>query len=144
MANSDMSTNESGVSIRIKGLDEFQAKLKTVERKAPDRILDKLDAEGKELKKAVRKNTPKRTGKLKKSWKLAPVEKIQGGYQKGLYSKDPKFPLVEKGHRKVTQSGKEIGWTPGKFFLEKTVKEREEETAEELDKWLDELFKELK
>ena len=32
---------------KIEGLEEFQEKLKTIEKKAPDRILDKLDDEGK-------------------------------------------------------------------------------------------------
>lgn len=129
---------------KIEGLEEFQEKLKTIERKAPDRILDKLDEEGKKLRKEVRDNTPKKTGKLRKGYKLTQVEKVQGGYQKGLYNNHPTFHLVEKGHRKVSKSGKELGWTEGLFMLERTVKEQEEPIIEELQEWLDELFNELK
>ena len=129
---------------KIEGLEEFQEKLKTIEKKAPDRILDKLDEEGKKLRVAARDNTPKVTGKLRKGYKLTQVEKIQGGYQKGLYNNYPTFHLVEKGHRKVSRSGKELGWTEGLFMLEKTVKEQEEPIMEELQEWLDELFNELK
>lgn len=129
---------------KVEGLEEFQEKLKLIEKKAPDRILDKLDEEGKKLRVAARDNTPKVTGKLRKGYKLLPVEKIQGGYQKGLYNNYPTFHLVEKGHRKVSKSGKELGWTEGKFMLEKTVKEQEEPIMEELQEWLDELFNELK
>lgn len=128
---------------RIKGLEEFQEKLKLVEKKAPDRILDKLDEEGKKLRIAARNNTPKVTGNLRKGYKLLPVEKIQGGYQKGLTNTSPHFHLVERGHRKVSQNGKEIGFVPGKFYLEKTVKQEEEPMMDELENWLDELFKEL-
>ncbi|MDI9412788.1 MAG: HK97 gp10 family phage protein [Bacillota bacterium] len=130
--------------LKIQGLEEFQQKLKTIEKKAPDRILNKLDSEGNALIRAVRANTPQGpTGNLKKGYRLTQVEKIQGGYQKGLYTRAPHFHLVEKGHRKVTPSGKEIGWTPGVFMLERTMNEREEQTVESLRHWLDELFEEL-
>lgn len=130
--------------LKLQGLEEFREKLKAVERKAPDRIHEKLDAEGRALLKAVRDNTPVGPkGNLRKGYRLAPVEKIQGGYQKGLYTRAPHFHLVEKGHRKVTKSGKEIGWTPGVFMLERTMNEREEQTVESLRTWLDELFEEL-
>lgn len=129
---------------KIEGLEEFQEKLRTIEKKAPDRILDKLDDEGKKLRVVLRRNTPKITGNLRKGWRLEQVEKVQGGYQKGIYNKAPHHNLVEKGHRKVTQSGKEIGWTEGKFYTEKTVKQEEEPLMNELKNWLDELFKELK
>lgn len=129
---------------KLEGAAEFQEKLKLIEKKAPDRILDKLDEAGKELRKQARVNTKKVTGKLRKGYKLLPVEKIQGGYQKGLYNNYPTFHLVEKGHRKVSPSGKELGWTEGKFYLERTVKELEESIMEELQEWLDELFQELK
>ncbi len=129
---------------KIEGVEEFEKKLKTIEKKAPDRILDKLDEVGKKLRVAARDNTPKVTGKLRKGYKLTQVEKVQGGYQKGLYNNYPTFHLVEKGHRKVSKSGKELGWTEGLFMLEKTVKEQEEPIMEELQEWLDELFNELK
>ncbi|MCK9325825.1 MAG: HK97 gp10 family phage protein [Bacteroidales bacterium] len=129
--------------LKLEGLEEFQEKLRTIERRAPDRILDKLDDEGKKLRKAARANTPKITGNLRRRYKLLPVEKVRGGYQKGMTNTAPHHHLVEKGHRKVTPGGREIGWTPGKFYLERTVKEVEPEVNKELENWLDELFKEL-
>lgn len=128
---------------KLEGLDEFQEKLRLIEKRAPDRILYKLDDAGKELRKQARANTPKITGNLRKGYKLLPVEKIAGGYQKGMTNKAPHFHLVEKGHRKVTPGGREIGWTPGKFYLEQTVKEMEEPITEDLREWMDELFQEL-
>ena len=77
-----------------KSIQEFQDKLKTVEKKAPDRIIDKLDDEGKKLRVAMRKNTPKITGKLSKGYRLTPVEKARGGYEKGLYNKAPHHHLA--------------------------------------------------
>ena len=130
-------------SFEIKGVDEFQEKLKLIEKKAPDRILDKLDEEGKELRKKARANTPKVGGRLRKGYKLLKVEKIKGGYQKGMTNTAPHFHLVEKGHRKVSKAGKELGFTPGVHMLEKTVKEMESPLMNELKKWLNEVFKEL-
>ena len=131
--------------VKIEGVEEFQEKLKTVEEKAPDRIIDELDEEGKKLRKQAMNNTKKgKTGNLRKGYKLLPVEKIKGGYQKGMTNTAPHFHLVEKGHRKVSKSGKELGWTEGKFYLKKTVEEQEEPITEDLKDWLDELFQELK
>lgn len=130
---------------KIEGLEEFQEKIRTIEKKAPDRILDKLDDEGKKLRVALRNNTPKgKTGNLRKGIRLLPVEKIKDGYQKGITNKSPHYHLVERGHRKVSKTGKEIGFVPGKFYLEKTVKQEEDPLMNELDNWLNELFKELK
>ncbi len=128
---------------KLEGVEEFREKLRLIEKKAPDRILNKLDDEGKKLRKQARANTPKITGNLRKGYKLLPVEKVVDGYQKGMTNKAPHFHLVEKGHRKVTPGGRVIGWTPGKFYLEKTVKEMDEPIAESLKNWLDELFQEL-
>ena len=128
---------------KIEGVEEFEKKLKTIEKKAPDRIIRELDRQGNKLRRAARANTPVKTGKLRKGYRLTQVEKIRGGYQKGLYNSAPHFHLVEKGHRKVSKSGKELGWTEGKFYLERTVKEMEEPITQELENWLDELFREL-
>ena len=83
-------------NFKVDGLEEFEEKLKLIERRAPDRILDELDRQGNRLRRAARANTPKKTGKLRKGYRLTPVEKIQGGYQKGLYNNYPTFHLVER------------------------------------------------
>lgn len=129
---------------KVEGAEEFQKKLKTIEKKAPDRIIDKLDEEGKKLRIAARKNTPKgKTGNLRKGYRLTQVEKVRGGYGKGLYNRAPHHHLVNNGHRKVTPGGRVIGWTEGLFYIEKTMAEQEERIANELENWLDELFQEL-
>jgi len=131
-------------SFRLEGVEEFQKKLRTVEKRAPDRIIDKLDEVGRDLRKAARANTPKgKTGNLRKGYRLTQVEKVQGSYQKGLYNRAPHHHLVNNGHRKVSPSGKELGWTEGLFYIEKTMAEQEETIANELENWLDELFQEL-
>lgn len=133
------------VDFKIEGLEEFNQKLKTIEKKAPDRIIEELDKQGKELRKAMKKNTPVgATGKLSRGYRLEPTKKVVGGYEKGLYNKAPHHHLVNNGHRKVTKNGVEIGWTPGRFYVEKTVVEEEKPIMNDLQEWLDDLFKELK
>lgn len=129
---------------RFEGLEEFQQKLRTVEKKAPDRILRELDRQGNYLRRQARKNTPVKTGKLQKAYKVTKAEKQGKGYQKGLYNSDQKHHLVHNGHRKVTPGGRVIGWTDGLFYVDKTVAEEESKISSELQNWLEVLFQELK
>lgn len=132
---------------KIDGVEEFQKAIKTVERKAPDRILDKLDEEGRAFVKAAKENTPdsgrKHNKKLKTGWVTEPVEKIGKGYQKGIRNKRPHHHLVNNGHRQVTESGKVIGWVNGRFYTEETVAQEESGTNRRLEEWLNELYEEL-
>lgn len=133
------------LEIDQKSIQEFQDKLKTVEKKAPDRIIDKLDDEGKTFVKAAKENTPRgKTNKLYKGWRHEPVEKVRGGYEKGIRNKAPHHHLVNNGHRRVTPGGRVVGWTNGLFYKEKTIGQEEEPMMNRLQSWLDELFKELK
>lgn len=129
----------------VKGLEEFREKLQTVEKKAPDRILNELDRQGNYFRRQARKNTPVgKTGNLQKGYRLEQVEKVGNGYQKGIYNKAPHHHLVNNGHKKVSQSGKVLGWTPGLFYIEKTVAQEENFIYSELQRWLNELYSELK
>ena len=130
-------------SFKIEGLEEFQEKLKTIEKKSPDRIINELDKQGNRLRRAVRENTPVRTGKLKRSYKLSPVEKVKGGYSKGFRSNAPHFHLVERGHMQVNRDGSKK-WVEGIFMVEKTVMQEEDPIMKDLQKWMNTLFLELR
>lgn len=132
-------------SFKVEGLDDLRTKIKTIERKAPDRILNKLDRMGNKLKREIKEEMPEKTGNLKKGVKALPVEKIKGGYQKGISNESKHFHLVEKGHKIITKSGEDTGRVVlGKFYLEKAVKRNESKRIKSLKKWLDKLFEELK
>lgn len=128
----------------IKGLEEFQKKIKTIERKAPDRILRELDKQGNKLRREMRKNTPERKRNLVKGYRVTKSEKAGKGYQKGLYNQAPHHHLVNNGHKKVTRGGRVIGWTPGLFYVELTVSQQEGIIMADLQDWLEELYAELK
>lgn len=135
---------------KLEGLEEFQKKLRTVEKNAPDRILKELDQQGNKLRKAMRENSPVsdrnkvNRKRIKYNYKLNPVKRIGKGYSKELYNKAPHHHLVNNGHRKVTKTGRVIGWTPGLFYIEQVTAEQEPIIMSELQSWLNELYKELK
>ena len=131
----------------IEGLEELQEKISTIKNKAPDRIIEQLDTQGKKLRKAIKANTPvgiSKRKKLKNSFKLKPVERTNGGFSKGLHSNALHYHLIERGHKGVTPGGKQIGWVSGTFFLEKTTLAMETPMMIDMRKWLDELFVELR
>lgn len=131
-------------NFEVEGLEEFREKLKVIEKKAPDRILNELDKQGNKLRRAMRANTPRKSGKLQGGYRLEPTKKVAKGYEKGLYNKAPHHHLVNKGHRKVTPGGREVGWTPGLFYIEKTVAQQEDVIMGALRLWMDNLFQELR
>lgn len=128
----------------IKGLEEYQEKLKTVRKKAPDRILKELDNKGNQLRRKARANTPKVSGKLRGGYQLTKAERRGLGYQKGMYNSAPHHHLVNNGHRKVTPGGRVVGWTEGLFYIERTVAEQEPIIMSQLQSWLNVLYAELK
>lgn len=134
----------AGNSFKVEGFDEFRKKVRTIEKKAPDRILKELDRQGNKLRRKARENTPVKSGRLKKGYRLTKAEKSGGGYEKGLYNRAPHHHLVNNGHKKVTPGGREIGWTPGVFYIEKTVAQQQPIIMSELQSWLNELYGELK
>lgn len=131
----------------INGMDEFREKLKLVEKKAPDKIINKLNRLGGKLRSAAKENTPKlkpEGTRISESYKLHSVERGSDFYEKGMSNTAPHFHLVEHGHRKVTPGGREVGFVPGQFFLEKTIEEMKEPINSELKRWLNKLYNELK
>ena len=145
--------------MEIKGLDKFADKLKTVQKKAPGRIIDKYDKAAKDLKKKLKKATPynpngRYDGKPKTSkqhlrgrWKANRTRKTGGIYHTEVYSTAPHFHLVERGHavlkwgRKPTKNGK--SYVPGKFFFKKEIESLEPELNELPEKVIDEIFNDL-
>lgn len=135
--------------IQIKGAQELEEKLRRVMERAPDRIDIQLEKMGRKLRKMSKDKTPvsdkEKARHLKDQYKLSQPELIPdgSGHQIKMYNTAPHFHLIEKGHKIVTTSGQVIGFVNGRFMVEKSVQELEEEVPAELEKWLDDLFKEL-
>lgn len=128
---------------RLSGDTELQAAFRDVLRKAPDRVEDQLMKMAHKLRKSTRERTPEKRGRLRRSYRIEEPTRLPDGYKVDLRSKAPHFHLIERGHRKVTPSGRELGFVPGVFMLEQSITTANAETPEELEKWLNKLYKEL-
>ena len=62
---------------------------------------------------ATKKATPKKTGNLKREWKVGEVKKVGNSYQIEIYNNVEYAPYVEYGHRTRDHTG----WINGYFML---------------------------
>ena len=134
----------SDVDFEIKGIEEFQQKLEKIKKSIPDGEEQLLKKAGNKLRKKSKDRTPvgKSNKHLKDGYKLSNIEYESGnGMNIKMTNTSPHFHLIEKGHRKVTKSGKELGFVPGKHMVETSFKELEEELPRYIDKWMDKLLK---
>jgi len=130
------------MKFEIKGLEEFSERLKIALKKYPDKAEEKLISIAREFRKDVKKKTPEKTGRLKKSYKLSQVKQIGRTMYIEFRSTAPHFHLIERGHFQKTKHGDR--WIPGFRMVEKTVEEYEEKIPEEINRWLEDIFKELR
>ena len=129
---------------KITGVEELQAAFREVLQQAPDRVEKQLMKMGRRLRKNTQERTPERSGRLRKSYKLSEPKRLSDGYQLELHNSKPHFHLVERGHREVDPvTGREFGFVRGVHMLEQSVTEMEAEAPEQLEKWLNKLYKEL-
>ena len=134
----------SDIDFDIKGIEEFQEKLEKIKKGIPDGEEQLLKKAGNKLRKKSKDRTPLGNSEkhLKDSYRLRPIEyESDNGMNIKMTNTSPKFHLVEHGHRKVTKSGKELGFVPGKHMVETSFKELEEELPGDIDKWMDKLLK---
>jgi hypothetical protein len=77
----------------------------------------------------VKKNTPDRTGFMRKSWRSAPaVKRKGGGVSKAIVNSADYSSFVNNGHR-IVKNGATVGWVKGRFMLEHAVKVVEKELS---------------
>lgn len=140
--------------LEFEGLDEFRLKLSQVAEVFPKASEKHLTAAGNKLKKEAEQNTPiGHTDLSKRACKKHMAERwskeIKGytgqdlEYQ--LKNKSPAYHLIERGHVQVSHSGKIQGFTQGKFFFNKTVKEFQAngEIEKEMEKFMKDVKKRL-
>jgi hypothetical protein len=129
---------------KISGVEELQAAFREVLAQAPDRVEDQAMKMARKLRKNTRERTPEQSGRLRKGYKIEEPQRLADGFKVELYNKEPYFHLVERGHREVDPvTRQEFGFVPGAFMLEQSVVELDDEAPEELEKWLNKLYKEL-
>ncbi|NEZ47964.1 HK97 gp10 family phage protein [Clostridium niameyense] len=134
----------SDVEFQFNGLDELMEEIKEAERKVPDiseKVLKKGMNKVRKLSKEKHINGKKGKKHINSSYKILPVEYESGGLNVKMTNTCPHFHLVERGHRLVTKSGKEIGFVQGKHMVERSMEEMGEEFPKMLEKEIKKILK---
>lgn len=145
------------------GFDELEKAFKRCEKNYPNAADAFLMAEGQAVNKRVKQLTKKRTGKLRKSWRLKKVKLYKNGTFRVVreQSEAPHAHLVEYGHEivrggKTRERGRRLnrvqrsargiksgGYVEGKHMLEKSMSEAESNFACGAQKLLDKITEDL-
>ncbi|WP_045904210.1 HK97 gp10 family phage protein [Clostridium botulinum] len=105
-----------------------------------------LEKSGKKLRKYCKDRTPIKDHKgkhVKNSYKLSEVKRESDVNYIEMANTSPHFHLVERGHRQVSKSGREIGFIPGIHMVERGSEEFDAQFPEEVEKMLDKMLKKV-
>lgn len=148
---------------KLDGMDAYLKKLDMIQKKAPGRLIEHLDKEGRkvvsEYRKTVRQNAyenpNKQKGHLRTGMKTTFTEKKNGNYEKGIYNdskKAPHYHLVEYGHKLVKgtrptkgalSTQKVIGVVKPKRYFYKSFVKSIHKIEKGREKLISKLYKEL-
>lgn len=127
------------------GWDEYTQQLISVSEWYETVLRDKFTKIARKYLSDLKKNTPVKTGKLKKQWdednvkiNVIPTAK---GYYIELVNTTEYASWVEKGHESYNQYGGSYGWVMGRFYVRKTENlwkngKLDTELKNQFEKWL--------
>ncbi|MCD3206775.1 HK97 gp10 family phage protein [Clostridium botulinum C] len=134
----------SDVNFSLNGLNEIMEEFRQAEKRVPD-LSEKILKKGmNKVKKLSKEKTPYRNKSkkhIRDSYKILPIEYESNGMNIKMTNKSPKFHLIEKGHRLVTKTGREIGFVPGQHMVERSMAEMEEEFPKQVEKMIKKILK---
>lgn len=139
------------MNIDVRGLDEFERLLLEVAKeKYPNEAKKEIRKLAKDSIKISKTLTPKgKTGNLRKGWKIGKLYRRQNNFWIVVKNVAPHAHLLESGHKivvggKLGRSGRVVGFVPGKFFLERSMRISEDKMPDEIKRWLESLVERLK
>lgn len=127
------------------GWDEYTQQLINVSERYETVLRDTFTKIARKYLVDLKKNTPVKTGKLKKQWdednakiNVIPTAK---GYYIELVNTTEYASWVEKGHESYNQYGGSYGWVMGRFYVRKTENlwkngKLDTELKNQFEKWL--------
>lgn len=127
------------------GWDEYTQQLISVSERYETVLRDTFTKIARKYLADLKKNTPVKTGKLKKQWdednakiNVIPTAK---GYYIELVNTTEYASWVEKGHESYNQYGGSYGWVMGRFYVRKTENlwkngKLDTELKNQFEKWL--------
>lgn len=135
----------------VLGLDDLMIGFKEIANEMPDVTAKAMTKVAKKFKAEVRNATPKRTGEMRKKYKIR--TKGYGAERVVIfYSASPHFHLIERGHRVVPRKTKSKGrnktttgsgkkFVQGVGMLENALNEYEKIYPQEIKRAFDEVLK---
>ncbi len=121
-------------------MDELRSLFAEVVKEYPYEAERRLQTVARKFRRAVIAKTPSGPGKHKrklvKSYKLSKPKGYHEETKVEFWSSAPHFHLIERGHAKVTKSGRNVGFVPGRHMVERTVQEFVDEMPAEAAKFV--------
>lgn len=133
-------------SLTFKNLDEYIKAVAATGGNADKKIRKFLNKQGRDFINAAKGNTPYKPGgkrHIRDSYVSKQVVYANKDYSKSITNKAPHHHLVNNGHRKVSPSGKVLGFVSGRKYIEKTTEQHRPKFEAETTAWLNELYKDL-
>jgi hypothetical protein len=131
--------------VKVFGIEEYNAAVKKIIQVYPEQAAKFLNEQATKLVKKVRDRTPVgETKRLRRSWRKTKPKIKGGGMQIEVKSSAPHAHLIEYGHAiKRKKNGPVLGFVPGRHMLEISFNEYNKEMPFEVERWYNELVKEL-
>lgn len=89
---------------------------------------------GNKVMKIARNNTPVKTGRSKRSWKLDRAISKGKDVQARIYNPSPVIHLIEDGHLKKDKNGNILGFQQGEHMLKNAIREVYENLEDDFEK----------
>lgn len=134
------------MDMSFEGLTKLREDLEYVMNYLPYSEDELLEKSGKKLRKYCKDKTPIKEHKgqhIKNSYKLSEVKREGESNYIEMTNTSPHFHLVERGHRNVSKSGKEMGFVPGVHMVERATEEFEREFPTEVEKMVNKMLKKV-
>ena len=113
--NNNQRANQIAIKQFRKELSAMLGDIRDIDIKCLNRAVNEGVADAK-------RNTPVRSGFMRKSWRSAPaVKSVTGGVTKTMVNTADYSSFVNDGHRLVNGAGEIVGWVSGQFMLEKAI-----------------------
>lgn len=123
----------TGSEYTFDGLDDFEQTLsRMIEKEYPQEFRSLVVQVAHELQGRVKENSPKKTGNLRRNWKVGAIRKEGDTYYIDVYNNTEYAEPVEYGHR--GRNGK--GFIPGSHMLAISLEEVNARLPDFLRDWL--------
>lgn len=134
------------IEIEMKGWDEIEQDIQTVEKEMPYARNEVLKKSGRKFINECKDKTPYRAKDkkhIRDRYKLSDVKRTDDTDRVETTNTAPHFHLIERGHIKKNRKGEEVGFVPGVHMVQRTADEFEDEFSEIVGKLVDKMIRKI-